>query len=822
LELKARRAVRGVLANDTHNVGGTIRAGLLKRPQNGEVALSPDGSFIYTPNVDFAGEDFFSYIAGESSAPVLVQRGANWRYLDDGSDQGTGWTAVGFSDAAWKPGRGELGYGDGDETTIVSCDPNPANSCVESPNNANDNHITTYFRHSFIVPDVSQYPTDLVLSVIRDDGVALYLNGVEIGRDNLPAGATASIPAVTAIGGDDESTPISFSVNRALLVNGINVLAAEVHQQGGGSSDVSFDAWLTTDPVSPPALVRIQVMPEDDPAQAADDGPYAAQVGQPLVVSAAGGVLTNDADPEGATLSAVIATQPTGGAVTLDPDGGFTYVPNAGGADQFTYRASQPTTLIPLGDYWRYLDDGLDQGTAWRAPMFDDGAWALGKAELGYGDNDETTVVRYGPSAADKHVTTYFRKSFDVADPSSLANLRARMRRDDGAALYLNGVEVARTANLAADAAFDTFATTSVEDDVLIEADLPVSLLVPGVNVIAVEMHQQSAGSSDISFDFELTADLLSAPATVTIESTSTSLPAVQGVMVRGADWTGEFLIHLDSAGLGTGGYQIPAGAGQSAPLPWTNINQLVVVFNEPVNNIPAELTLAAAGGGTVALGDLTTAVGPGATFLARWTAAGSTPLPAGAFTLSLSDSITSDSGVPLDGEWTDNVDNYPSGDGTSGGAFHFDFTVLPGDVNQDRAVNLADVADDVVNGFQRANSGTFSALHDVNGSAIINAIDAVLIRDRLGSQVPSPSAPAGVVVESQPRSHRPELAISASRMAMPGLRASVARSKSPALSENSITEPPAATPTLNSRPLRAARSGLRTAAVDRALEALL
>lgn len=58
-----------------------------------------------------------SFYAG--SQTVLVNQGAAWKYLDNGSDQGTAWTQTSFNDASWASGNAELGYGDGDETTTV-------------------------------------------------------------------------------------------------------------------------------------------------------------------------------------------------------------------------------------------------------------------------------------------------------------------------------------------------------------------------------------------------------------------------------------------------------------------------------------------------------------------------------------------------------------------------------------------------------------------------------------------------------------------------------------------------------------------------------
>ena len=50
------------------------------------------------------------------------------------------------------------------------------------------------------------------------------------------------------------------------------------------------------------------------------------------------------------------------------------------------------TVLVPTGAVWRYLDNGTNQNTAWRAAGFDDSSWAQGPAELGYGDGDEATI----------------------------------------------------------------------------------------------------------------------------------------------------------------------------------------------------------------------------------------------------------------------------------------------------------------------------------------------------------------------------------------------------------------------------------------------
>lgn len=164
------------------------------------------------------------------------------------------------------------------------------------------------------------------------------------------------------------------------------------------------------------------------------------------------------------------------------------------------------TSLIPAGSVWKYLDNGTDQGTAWRTPAFADSTWAQGPAELGYGDGGEATVVSFGPNSSAKYITTYFRKSFTVADASIFTGLTLRYRRDDGIVVYLNGVEVNRDNMPATAVGFTTPATAAAADDgnTWFSVSLPTTGLVTGTNVLAVEIHQNAGTSSDLSFDLEL------------------------------------------------------------------------------------------------------------------------------------------------------------------------------------------------------------------------------------------------------------------------------------------------------------------------------
>ena len=166
------------------------------------------------------------------SDSVIVPVGSSWRYLDDGSNPSAFWTSLNFVDTAWGTGFAELGFGDLDEATVIRRTINGVNS------------IGFYFRLKFVLNSVADVAGGR-LSILRDDGAIAYLNGVEVFRDNMPAGPVNNLtPAVLAIGGTDEFTFYTTTVNSNRFVLGTNILAVEVHQSSTTSTDVSFDADL--------------------------------------------------------------------------------------------------------------------------------------------------------------------------------------------------------------------------------------------------------------------------------------------------------------------------------------------------------------------------------------------------------------------------------------------------------------------------------------------------------------------------------------------------------------------------------------------------
>lgn len=185
------------------------------------------------------------------------------------------------------------------------------------------------------------------------------------------------------------------------------------------------------------------------------------------------------------------------------------------------------TVLVAQGSVWRFLDNDSNQVTTWQSASFDDMAWTSGPAPLGYGDPMSTTV-NSGP-INNRYITTYLRKTFGVTDPSRYATLILQLRRDDGAVIYLNGIEVVRSNMPAGTVTYQTLASATVDganETTFFSYTLSSSALAAGNNTLAVEIHQRAINSSDIGFDLKLDAMPNAGNATPTPTPISTVAPA--------------------------------------------------------------------------------------------------------------------------------------------------------------------------------------------------------------------------------------------------------------------------------------------------------
>src|ERR1043165_4451439 len=164
------------------------------------------------------------------------------------------------------------------------------------------------------------------------------------------------------------------------------------------------------------------------------------------------------------------------------------------------------TILVGADAEWRYYSSPTPPPENWKAPAFDASSWSAGHAQLGYGDGDEATVIP-GGDLNPHPVAAYFRRSFSVTTPATLSKLVLRLLRDDGAVVYVNGVEVLRSNMPDGVITPDTLAATTVGADIenqFLTYEVPTTALVTGENIVAVEVHQANVTSSDLSFALQI------------------------------------------------------------------------------------------------------------------------------------------------------------------------------------------------------------------------------------------------------------------------------------------------------------------------------
>ncbi len=179
-------------------------------------------------------------------------------------------------------------------------------------------------------------------------------------------------------------------------------------------------------------------------------------------------------------------------------------------------------TLIPMGSSWLYSDGSTIPTTNWYSKTYNDASWKTGNAQLGYGGKGEVTTIGYGGNANSKYTTAYFRKTFSITNLTAKSNFVLTAFVDDGAVIYINGTELSRANMPTGTIDFSTFATTYSSNGTTYTFSVPASMLTEGNNVIAVEVHQNAANSSDLVFNLSLTCDAASTQIITTPEYSTT------------------------------------------------------------------------------------------------------------------------------------------------------------------------------------------------------------------------------------------------------------------------------------------------------------
>jgi hypothetical protein len=205
-------------------------------------AYSYDGSATLAPQLIVQYTTATPPAIATSELPLA--KGGRWAYNDNGISLDTvAWKTNTYNDSLWSQGPGKLGYSD-NAVTVLDFGPNSSNR-----------YITYYFRKQFNVTSVAALSDSLQLNILRDDGAVVYVNGTEVLRSNMPAGAIDYLThAVATVDAAEESSFFPYNISKSVLVNGLNTIAVELHQRDGTSSDIGFDLELKELPK--PSIIR--------------------------------------------------------------------------------------------------------------------------------------------------------------------------------------------------------------------------------------------------------------------------------------------------------------------------------------------------------------------------------------------------------------------------------------------------------------------------------------------------------------------------------------------------------------------------------------
>jgi len=369
----------GVLTGSDDVEGDGVTVVIVDQPDHGTVVLNPDGSFTYTPDPDFEGEDTFTFVGNDGT--------------DDSNPATVVITVGGVNDA---PTAGDSSYTTEEDTALVVSGPGVLTGATDPEGDDLTAVLVQGPDHGTLVlnPDGSFTYTPEA-NFEGEDSFTFVAND---GEDNsAPATVTITVTGVNdapTVSDGSYTTP----EDTTLVVDAPGVLTGSDDVEGDGVTVVIVDQpdhgtvvlnpdgsfTYTPDPDfegedtftfvgndgtddSNPATVVIHVTPVNDQAVAVEDA-YATPEDTTLIV-AAPGVLANDSDPDGDTLTAVLVDGPAHGDLSLSPNGSFSYTPDVdfAGEDAFTYSAhdgaadsgvvSVVITVTPVNDDPVAVDD---------------------------------------------------------------------------------------------------------------------------------------------------------------------------------------------------------------------------------------------------------------------------------------------------------------------------------------------------------------------------------------------------------------------------------------------------------------------------------
>lgn len=217
--------------NLTSNVSGSTYK------MNSESIIDSNISLVYFngKSMNFEAQPLKGYLfkqweLSSKTATTIIPMGSEWKYFDGSAIPAANWTANSFSDTAWKTGNAPLGYVLAGVVTTIGYGGVSSNK-----------YPTAYFRKTISINNLTG-KNNFTITALADDGIAIYVNGTEVGRNNMPVGALLYTTLASTTNNGVSST---YSVPENLLKEGNNVIAVEVHQGSVTSSDLIFDLQLS-------------------------------------------------------------------------------------------------------------------------------------------------------------------------------------------------------------------------------------------------------------------------------------------------------------------------------------------------------------------------------------------------------------------------------------------------------------------------------------------------------------------------------------------------------------------------------------------------
>ena len=161
--------------------------------------------------------------------------------------------------------------------------------------------------------------------------------------------------------------------------------------------------------------------------------------------------------------------------------------------------------IIQNGDSWSYFDKGYLEDNWFKKQNYED--WKIGISPLGYGDRLIETKINFGSDEENKELIKYFTKKFTINDISRFKGFELKLRRDDGAIIYINGKELYRD-NMPDGSVIKSTKPSEVvnskEEKLFYTKIFDTTIFNEGINTISAQVHQYNARSSDCIFSLEI------------------------------------------------------------------------------------------------------------------------------------------------------------------------------------------------------------------------------------------------------------------------------------------------------------------------------